>query len=140
LSSIDTGQKRHGRRTNCPREPDQKSTLSSLQNLVEPHVASGKETARSNEETDERGSEGTDEVVAFADHDEAITNLARNNGAPSFVYEGSAPWRAWLEYRERNGIPGSLPTRQHMHRGRLRVGWDAPTLWPPGSSGGRTRA
>jgi hypothetical protein len=77
-----------------------------------------------------RGSEG--EAIPFIDPDRAISARARAAGAPRFVYEGSEPWKAWIEYRARNGIPGSLPTRQHMINGRWRTGWDVPTLWPPG--------
>jgi hypothetical protein len=77
-----------------------------------------------------QGSEGG--AIPFVDPDRAITARARTAGAPRFVYEGSEPWKAWVEYRERNGLPGSLPTRQHMVSGRWRTGWDVPTLWPPG--------
>jgi Helix-turn-helix domain len=77
-----------------------------------------------------RGSEGG--PISFVDPDRAITARARTAGAPRFVYEGSEPWKAWVDYRERNGIPGALPTRQHMVNGRWRTGWDVPTLWPPG--------
>jgi len=45
---------------------------------------------------------------------------------------------SWVEYRERNGIPGALPMRQHMVDGRWRIGWDVPTLFPPGY--GRARS
>jgi hypothetical protein len=85
-------------------------------------------TSQSNQ-TVERERKG---AIPFADRDQAITTAATNGGAPRFVFEGSEPWRAWLEYRERNGIPGSLPTRQHTVDGRWRTGWDVPTLWPPG--------
>jgi hypothetical protein len=82
----------------------------------------------SNEKTVDRSKD----VIAFTHQDEAFTVVASDNGAPRFVFEGSEPWRAWLEYRERIGIPGSLPTRQHMVNGRWRTGWDVPTLYPPG--------
>jgi Helix-turn-helix domain len=70
--------------------------------------------------------------TGFPDRDQAITAAAASGGAPRFVFEGSEPWRAWLDYRQRSGIPGPMPTRQHMVRGRWRTGWDVPTLWPPG--------
>ena len=76
---------------------------------------------------------------AFEYRDLAMTAAAANGGAPRFVFEGSEPWRAWVEYRERNGIPGPMPTRQHLVAGRWRTGWDAPTLWPPGYGRVRSR-
>jgi Helix-turn-helix domain len=61
-----------------------------------------------------------------------LTQLARQQGAPKFVIENSEPWLAWLDYRKRNGLPATLPVRQHLFRGRARMGWHMPTLWPPG--------
>lgn len=71
-------------------------------------------------------------ATTVVEGDREITAQAVAGGAPRFVFEGSEPWRAWTEYRERKGISGPLPTRQHMVNGRFRTGWDAPTLWPPG--------
>lgn len=80
----------------------------------------------------ERAEQGSKGVAAFPDQDTEITAAAAGGGACRFVFEGSEPWRAWSEYRQRNGISGPLPTRQHMVNGRWRTGWDVPTIWPPG--------
>jgi hypothetical protein len=74
--------------------------------------------------------------IAITDRDQAITAAAVSGGAPRFAFEGSEPWRAWNEYRERKGI-GPLPTRQQMVGGRWRTGSDVPTLWPPGYRGAK---
>jgi Helix-turn-helix domain len=62
----------------------------------------------------------------------ALAALAKKQGAPKFVFEDSKPWKAWLDYRKRNGLPARLPTGQHIIGGRARTGWHMPTLWPPG--------
>lgn len=76
--------------------------------------------------------------IVFADYDQQITAAAASGGAPRFAFEGSEPWRAWNEYRERKGME-PLPTRQHMVGGRWRTGWDVPTLWPPGYGRAKSR-
>jgi hypothetical protein len=82
--------------------------------------------------TDDQESYRDRVVATHPDQSEAITQRARRAGAPVFVFENSEPWRAWIAYREATGVPGAMPTRQCMHRGRWRTGWDAPTLYPPG--------
>lgn len=110
------------------REPNREPTRASGQLGASPPVQSRQMV--------ERKSEG---AIPFADRDRAITTAATSGGAPRFVFEGSEPWRAWVDYRQRNGIPGPLPTRQHMVDGRWRTGWDVPTLWPPGYRSPRSR-
>jgi hypothetical protein len=85
----------------------------------------------------DHGSAGADNLRQLSDRREpnsladcGLRHFARKQGA--FVFEGSEPWKAWCNYRKRNGLPASLPTRQAMIGGRLRSGWDLPTLWPPG--------
>lgn len=78
------------------------------------------------EKTDDRRS-----VIALGDQDELITISAAAAGCPRFVYENSAPWHCWTEYRQHQGLP-PLPTRQHMVDGAIRTGWDVPTVYPPG--------
>lgn len=91
----------------------------------------GSDACRSSrQEGDER--ERKDVVSPFAENDLQITAAAASGGAPRFVFENSAPSRAWEEYRESHGIRGPLPTTQHMVAGRWRTGWFVPTLWPPG--------
>jgi hypothetical protein len=124
----------------CDRNTRQNVGLSSLRepNKDYPAGAGGQVSARppaDSNQTDERGRKG---AIPFDDVDAESTARAAGGGAPRFVFEGSEPWRAWTEYRETNGIPGSLPTRRHMVDGRWRTGWDAPTLWPPGY--GRVRS
>ena len=130
----DTGQIRLQHRPKATTIPDNKVTLSSRENLVDPPRACGKASPHDDDddEADERGREGTKQPFVFADRDREMTEIAKNGGALAFVFEGSEPWRAWSEYRKRNGVPGSLPTRQRMTGGRWRTGWDLPTLWPPG--------
>jgi hypothetical protein len=79
--------------------------------------------------TDKRDDESP---IDCRDLDQTITAAAAGGGAPRFVFKDSEPWRAWEDYRKRNGISGPLPSRQHMVGGRWRTGWDVPTLWPPG--------
>jgi hypothetical protein len=79
---------------------------------------------------------GMNDAIPF---DQEITAQAVCGGAPSFVFEGSKPWHAWVEYRAQIGIPGRMPVRRHMVNGRWRSGWDAPTLYPPGYRGPKSR-
>lgn len=133
LAAVDTGQIRPQHRPNATALPAKKAPLSSRENLFEPTLASRKDPPHDDDdEADERGKEGTEQRSVLADRDREMTEIARNGGAPAFVFEGSKPWRAWSEYRQCNGLPGPFPTRQHMIGGRWRTGWDAPTLWPPG--------
>jgi hypothetical protein len=70
--------------------------------------------------------------IDVLDLDQTITAAAARGGAPRFVFEGSEPWRAWVDYRRSQGMRAPLPTRQRIINGRWRTGCDVPTLWPPG--------
>ena len=116
------------------RDTRQNVGLSSLRDPNrEPSLDAGRATLPPGEPGRE-GKAGQDDEssIDVPDLDSTITAAATVGGALSFVYKDSEPWWAWVDYRQRQGIPGQMPTRQHMHRGRLRTGWDAPTLWPPG--------
>ncbi len=123
----------------CDRNTRQNVGLSSLRDPnIEPTRACGQVSATPpapSKQTVEREGKG---AVAFVDHDQAITAAAVRGGAPRFVFEGSEPWLAWNEYRERRGL-GPLPTRQHMIGGRWRTGSDVPTLWPPAYRGAKAK-
>jgi Helix-turn-helix domain len=116
MSGIDNGQNCIDSGQSVRSIPDKMGTLSSLKDPEERSYAPS--------------------VLIPHDRASAMRGLARKQGAPRFVFEGSEPWKAWCDYRKRNGIPGALPTRQQMIDGRLRTGWDVPTLWPPGYSRG----
>ena len=90
----------------------------------------------------DKANEGTDSGAAqdAIPFDQEITAQAVCGGAPRFVFEGSKPWRAWVEYRARIGIPGQMPVRRHVVNGRWRSGWDAPTLYPPSYRGPKSRS
>jgi hypothetical protein len=108
--------------------------LSSLRDSKrEPSLHDGHATRPPAESSGQKEAEQDDEsAIDVPDLDQTITAAAASGGAGRFVFEHSEPWRAWDDYRQRNGNQAPMPTRQHMHRGRLRSGWDVPTLWPPG--------
>src|SRR6202050_1297092 len=66
----------------------------------------GPPTARSNQAAERRRKD----AIPFPDCDAEHTARAVAGGAPRFVFEGSEPWQAWTEYRQRKGIPGRMPT------------------------------
>lgn len=73
-------------------------------------------------------------VLDFGNQDELLTNVARAEGKPAFVFLDSQPWQLWSEYRVSQGLPPLQPqhTRQHMSKGVMRTGVDMPSLYPPG--------
>jgi hypothetical protein len=135
MSGIDSGHFVRKHRTFCPKTPDSNVPQSSLRDpTTEPTPVCGQPDTPSNSDStsDEGSGQQQEVVVTLADQSEEITKRARRGGAPVFVYEGSEPWRAWSEHRRRCNIPGDLPKRQRQIDGRLRTGWDCPTLYPPG--------
>ena len=74
-----------------------------------------------------------DGVVPFGDQDEIITELARKDGKPHFVFQDSEPWQCWESHLAAEGMPPMVP-RRHMVKGVWRTGCDMPSLYPPGYS------
>jgi hypothetical protein len=55
---------------------------------------------------------------------------AGHQAKPIFVYVGTDAWNAWMAERKRLTGYGSCPTTSRLIDGKLRQGWDFPTLYP----------
>jgi hypothetical protein len=134
LAGVNTGHRQRKHRTLATATPDKKVPLSSLENQIEEPTAVGGHPTKPHTlaSIDEVSGHRGRTVVELPDQSDQISQHARRRGAPVFVYENSEPWNAWTSYREKIGLPGRMPTRQKMDKGRYRTGSDCPTLYPPG--------
>lgn len=64
---------------------------------------------------------------------ERPTQQAQKLSVP--VEKGSAPWKAWVAWKQAQGLPGSYPDTDVRVNGRIVKGFYFPTLYPPNHKG-----
>lgn len=74
--------------------------------------------------------DGWTKVQATAAQQQAAEE-ARRESKPTFVFEGTKAWEAWLDDTKRRTGIRSMPTTTAVVEGRTRVGWWKPSLFPP---------